>query len=195
MTTEAAWEPVFCKALGAQAAGDIHGQLGSTSPTACHSSHELRRLRCCPAQEARAAQAEAEARAAEAAKLGAARRLKEAEARAESLEGLAGELRTELERQVGPACCPGGVAGCPVRGLQGCLQRCGSRALRRGPPECDGDVWMGGGACVLGASRAWPQRPSMPHPAVSAAQRTPGSGHLARGRPPRSCLHAGSEPR
>lgn len=57
--------------------------------------------RCYLPQEARAGQAEAESRAAEAAKLGAARRLKEAEARAESLEGLAGELRAELERQVG----------------------------------------------------------------------------------------------
>lgn len=54
-----------------------------------------------PMQEARAAQAAAEKQAAEAAKAGAARRLKEAEARAETLEGSLAELRGELERQVG----------------------------------------------------------------------------------------------
>lgn len=52
-------------------------------------------------QESRAALAAAEARAAETAKAGAARRLKDAEARVEALEGTVGELRAELERQVG----------------------------------------------------------------------------------------------
>ena len=60
---------------------------------------------CLPAclQEAREAQAAAEGKAAEVVKVGAARRLREVEGRAEALEGTLAELRTELERQVGTA--------------------------------------------------------------------------------------------
>lgn len=49
-------------------------------------------------------QISAEQRAADAAKQGAARRLKESEARVEALEASVAELRDELERQVGAGC-------------------------------------------------------------------------------------------
>ncbi len=51
-------------------------------------------------QEARASQASAEQRATNSLKAGAARKLKEAEARVEALEGVVAELRGELENQV-----------------------------------------------------------------------------------------------
>ena len=60
-------------------------------------------------QEEREARAAAEGKAAEAARVGVTRRLKEAEARVESLEGMLAELRAELERQVGSQAGTAGV--------------------------------------------------------------------------------------
>lgn len=125
-------------------------------------------------QEARAAQAEAESRAAEAAKLGAARRLKEAEARAESLEELAGELRAELERQVGPrdrgslnsaaARLRGGAPAVPGQGARGWRWAQGGEGMLAG--------LLLFGVPVLGCCTplAPDERPPRPQPPTSSAR-------------------------
>lgn len=80
----------------AATAGELYGiREQHAAELAAERQHYERQL-----EEARAAAAAVDARAAEAAKAGAVRRLKDAEARAEALEGTLAELRGELERQV-----------------------------------------------------------------------------------------------